>query len=527
MKLNLGAGNREIEGFLSVDFRKLNTTDIVEDISTLKSIEDESCSTVIAHHVIEHFPHHEVPYVLYNWWRILKPDGELLLETPNLLWIIKQFNEEYSGSGDINNRRKIINFLYGGQEYKGNYHNNIFDVSTLAFALTNAGFEFKFSYGDENDQNIRVSCRKKIINLSKYNEIWINNKAKVFGDRLLTYPIALVFKYYYPNKKVKMVYNNDIEKKLFSVANGIDGIINNLVKIPKDVFVLSESFDVDAKWKPWVYGIKDNPKVWGKMRANGLAANIPIKKIEKYSGRIKYNQDFVKFIDNNLRTIVAIFIDSCRPHMSLPYEISGWGFDNYYELCKSMPDIKFIAFYGPKDIPYPKFNLPNVFEIGELNAIEQIYMSQYCDLLVSISTSVSAMIWPMTSVPIIVLNSQEINNESVWAGIPDKCVLPPSRYRHLFGNNDNISFIKPPITDHKFLWHFRHYWCGVIKEREMIPVSEIKVEQVSTMIESKLRGGRSVEFGLQPGIICNSCSLFKDMQICVYHHHKEILESGN
>ena len=51
------------------------------DAQTLKGLADESFYTVYASHILEHLPDpHEA---LRNWWRVLKPDGNLIVVVPH------------------------------------------------------------------------------------------------------------------------------------------------------------------------------------------------------------------------------------------------------------------------------------------------------------------------------------------------------------------------------------------------------------------------------------------------------------
>ena len=82
MKLNLGSGNRPLEGYLGVDLAP--GADIQCDIRKLDFAEDNSVDEIIAIHVIEHFYKWEVVPLLLEWKRVLKPGGKIILECPNL-----------------------------------------------------------------------------------------------------------------------------------------------------------------------------------------------------------------------------------------------------------------------------------------------------------------------------------------------------------------------------------------------------------------------------------------------------------
>lgn len=72
-----------------MDFRALPGVDIVHDMEEFPwPLEDESCLTVLASHVLEHvkpwkfFDPAGRPCVMGELWRILKPQGQVLVSCP-------------------------------------------------------------------------------------------------------------------------------------------------------------------------------------------------------------------------------------------------------------------------------------------------------------------------------------------------------------------------------------------------------------------------------------------------------------
>ncbi len=58
--------------------------DIVDNIIEMVHVESESVDAVWSHHNIEHVYAHEVPLVLGEFFRVLRPGGETLIATPDL-----------------------------------------------------------------------------------------------------------------------------------------------------------------------------------------------------------------------------------------------------------------------------------------------------------------------------------------------------------------------------------------------------------------------------------------------------------
>ena len=97
VRLDLGAGHKKYDGWVAVDFdvtRKKYTQDggvqdeggninphVAADLRKLP-FPDDYADEVRAIHVIEHFQLWEAPEVLAEWFRVLKPGGQIALECP-------------------------------------------------------------------------------------------------------------------------------------------------------------------------------------------------------------------------------------------------------------------------------------------------------------------------------------------------------------------------------------------------------------------------------------------------------------
>ena len=133
IKLHLGCGTKNIDGFINIDVRNLNTVDMVCDIKTLSSFENNSVDLIYVSHVLEHFRRKEYVEVLKRWYEILKPNGILRISVPDFEKVVEHYNEN-------KNLKLLMGFLYGGQDYKENFHYCTWDFYTLSEDLKNVGF---------------------------------------------------------------------------------------------------------------------------------------------------------------------------------------------------------------------------------------------------------------------------------------------------------------------------------------------------------------------------------------------------
>lgn len=94
LRLNIGCGNKKIEGFVGVDLDP--AADVVCDIRAL-TFEDDSVSEILAVHVLEHIYRWEAEATLREWHRVLKPGALIVLELPDIVkvcsWILHGGND--------------------------------------------------------------------------------------------------------------------------------------------------------------------------------------------------------------------------------------------------------------------------------------------------------------------------------------------------------------------------------------------------------------------------------------------------
>ena len=104
-KLHLGCGNKNIDGFINVDIRPLPQVDLVDNISELNNVENDSVDLIYACHVLEHFGRHEYMLVLKRWYEVIKKGGTLRIAVPDFGEVVNYYNKNQ----DMTN---LMGFLY-------------------------------------------------------------------------------------------------------------------------------------------------------------------------------------------------------------------------------------------------------------------------------------------------------------------------------------------------------------------------------------------------------------------------------
>lgn len=93
MRLNIGSGNRRLPGYRNIDAVPRAGVDMVAPADEIP-LPDACADEVLAVHLLEHFFEWEVPEVLTEWARLLRPGGLLVLELPDLLKCARNLCEQ-------------------------------------------------------------------------------------------------------------------------------------------------------------------------------------------------------------------------------------------------------------------------------------------------------------------------------------------------------------------------------------------------------------------------------------------------
>lgn len=132
VKLHLGAGTRDIPGYINIDILDYPHIDIKADLRDLP-FENSSIDFIYSCAAIEHFGRKEWKGVLNHWFKKLKPGGTLRLSTADF----RAACERYMEAGNI---EELLGLVIGGQKDEYDWHGMIFDFEHLKTGLEEVGF---------------------------------------------------------------------------------------------------------------------------------------------------------------------------------------------------------------------------------------------------------------------------------------------------------------------------------------------------------------------------------------------------
>lgn len=131
MKLNIGAGNRHLKGYTTIDIEEKNHPEVLGDFRTMNfgGIEE-----IRAEHILEHFGRDESQVVLNQWNSWLMDGGRLIIETPDLEYICKDWDKDHYW---------MTRHIYGSQEADWAYHRDGWYEGKFRKLLPELGFEIE------------------------------------------------------------------------------------------------------------------------------------------------------------------------------------------------------------------------------------------------------------------------------------------------------------------------------------------------------------------------------------------------
>lgn len=153
-KLNLGVGDRPLAGWVNYDLKEGPGIDVVGDVRDLSDFDADSFDVVRASHLLEHFYVNEVPALLREWIRVLRPGGFLLICVPDFCGLARDYLDNPAilqpdgWNVPLNPDHLPADYAYLSYIYGWHYENNemahmkhhmVFDYQSLVALLTVQG----------------------------------------------------------------------------------------------------------------------------------------------------------------------------------------------------------------------------------------------------------------------------------------------------------------------------------------------------------------------------------------------------
>lgn len=164
-KLHIG-GTVRAEGWQVLNVQPGEQVDFVCDLRDLSRFADNSFDLVYGSHVLEHFGYiEELPGVIADLHRIIRPGGRLLASVPDLDILCKLFIDE---SLTLDERFQVMRMMFGGQTDRYDFHFVGFNMGILAHFLASAGFAeiYRVPFFNIFDDSSTVTVGDRLISLN-------------------------------------------------------------------------------------------------------------------------------------------------------------------------------------------------------------------------------------------------------------------------------------------------------------------------------------------------------------------------
>ncbi len=132
LRLDVGSGDTPKEGFIGVDLYA-EAPGVVKAPMHQLPYEEETVDEIFCSHALEHIGKYEVVPTLAEFWRVLKWDGRLTIEVPDLEWVCRNWLKYKSNDWHMD-------AVFGDQSTPGQYHKTGFTKPIMYQYLAAAGF---------------------------------------------------------------------------------------------------------------------------------------------------------------------------------------------------------------------------------------------------------------------------------------------------------------------------------------------------------------------------------------------------
>jgi len=172
LKIHIGSGEINIQGWVNIDARDFSHVHIVSKEISFNEFTDGSIQEVYLCHILEHLSFLELESVLHLINLKLKVGGVIRVSVPDFDKVIDIYQMEN------NNLDSVKHVLMGGQDYEFNFHKSVFNNLFLTNMLTQHNFNNVLSWDALTDFGVDLKD-------------WSNGKIKTSGGNM---PVSLNLK---------------------------------------------------------------------------------------------------------------------------------------------------------------------------------------------------------------------------------------------------------------------------------------------------------------------------------------------
>ena len=191
----------KFDGFVNIDVRKTEATDVVHDCSNLSIFPDESAILVFSHAFFEHLYRGQHVPLMADIRRVLHTDGCVFFcGIPDFEVIARAYLERAPGNvSAVFDLFEVYRYTHGDPEQRPEWwlaqlHKTLFDAQELRVQLREAGFAapriFRYAYHSEpNPVNLGFVAMKNNQPVSdEFTRAIVNMFSPIYG----TNPIAIL-----------------------------------------------------------------------------------------------------------------------------------------------------------------------------------------------------------------------------------------------------------------------------------------------------------------------------------------------
>lgn len=143
-KLHIACGGDFKGDYINVDLYDTSVCDVADDCIKLEQFPDNFADEIFHMHFMEHVNAAEGIEAIKNWYRVLKPGGKLVFETPEAdetfrFWLSMNHEERWYKVQNLWHGYRMQ--IWGSQDTPGQQHYIIYDKPRMIELLTQAGFK--------------------------------------------------------------------------------------------------------------------------------------------------------------------------------------------------------------------------------------------------------------------------------------------------------------------------------------------------------------------------------------------------